>query len=249
MLLRAILIDDEETGIETLKLLIKKHIPDLNIVGEATMARKGIELIENFKPEIVFLDINMPEMNGFELLDRLRWRSFNLIFTTAYQEYGLKALKQDAMDYLLKPVGHRDLRIAIDRVKQRMSEQQEDLKRFEYVSLNNLSKYYTGRLAIHSKKGVEYIDPNEILFFESRSHYTMVYLQDEEVIHTTRTLRDFETQLCANLNFMRVHHSFIINLHKVARYLKEEDRIVMINLQKIPVSKSRRASFIQWMAV
>jgi two-component system, LytTR family, response regulator len=249
MLLRAILIDDEETGIETLKLLIKKHISELNVVGEATVARKGIELIENFKPEIVFLDINMPEMNGFELLDKLRWRSFNLIFTTAYQEYGLKALKQDAMDYLLKPVGHRDLRIAIDRVKQRMSEQQEDLRRFEYVSLNNLSKYYTGRLAIHSKKGVEYIDPNEILFFESRSHYTMVYLQDEEVIHTTRTLRDFETQLCANLNFMRVHHSFIINLHKVTRYLKEEDRIVMLNLQKIPVSKSRRASFMQWMAV
>jgi two-component system LytT family response regulator len=249
MLLRCILIDDEETGIETMKLLIKKHIPDLNVVGEATVARKGIELIENFKPEIVFLDINMPEMNGFELLDKLRWRSFNLIFTTAYQEYGLKALKQDAMDYLLKPVGHRDLRAAIDRVKQRMSEQQEDLKRFEYISLNNLSKYYTGRLAIHSKKGVEYIDPNEILFFESRSHYTMVYLQDEEVIHTTRTLRDFETQFCANLNFMRVHHSFIINLHKVVRYLKEEDRIVMLNLQKIPVSKSRRASFMQWMTL
>src|SRR6218665_270202 len=130
MLLRAILIDDEEAGIETLKLLIKKHIPELNVVAEATVARNGIELIESFKPEVVFLDISMPEMNGFELLDKLRWRNFNLIFTTAYQEYGLKALKQDAMDYLLKPVGHRDLRVAIDRVKQRMAEQQQDLKRF-----------------------------------------------------------------------------------------------------------------------
>lgn len=250
MLLRCILIDDEETGIDTMKLLIKKHIPELNVVGEATAARKGIELIENFKPEIVFLDINMPEMNGFELLDKLSWRNFNLIFTTAYQEYGLKALKQDAMDYLLKPVGHRDLRLAIDRVKERLSEQQEELKRFEYVFLNNIPRYYTGKLAIHSKKGVEYIDPNDILFFESRSHYTMVYLQEEgEVVLTSRTLRDFEAQLCANMNFMRVHHSFIINLHKVARYLKEEERIVMLNLQKIPLSKSRRASFMQWMAV
>lgn len=247
MLLRSILIDDEETGVETLRLLIEKHIPDLKIVGEATKAPIGIELIENFKPEVVFLDISMPEMNGFELLDKLRWRNFSLIFTTAYQEYGLKALKNNAVDYLLKPVDYRDLQSAIERVKQQMAEQQNSQTRFEYAFLNSITQYHTGKLAINSKNGVEYIDPTEILYFESKSNYTFVYLADAESILTPKTLRDFEAQLCGNLNFMRVHHSFIINLHKVVRYLKEEECIVMPNQQKIPLSKSRKVPFLKWL--
>src|SRR5689334_2979535 len=109
MSLRAIIVDDEETGITTLRILIGKHIPDVKVVAVCTRAREAVELIANYKPEIVFLDISMPEMDGFELLEKLEWKNFNLIFTTAHQEYALKALKQNALDYLLKPVYHKEL--------------------------------------------------------------------------------------------------------------------------------------------
>src|ERR1700755_2255605 len=98
MRLRAIIIDDEETGITTLKLLIEKHIPDVKVVATCNVPREAIEIIENYKPEIVFLDISMPEIDGFELLEKLEWKNFNLIFTTAHQEYALKALKLNAHD-------------------------------------------------------------------------------------------------------------------------------------------------------
>ena len=118
-MLRAIIIDDEQKGINSIKLLIEKFINDVKIVAETTEAKKGIALIEDYKPEIVFLDINMPHMNGFELLQQLKFRDFGLIFTTAHDEYGIQAIKNNAMDYLLKPVNHEDLIDAIERVKQK----------------------------------------------------------------------------------------------------------------------------------
>ncbi len=246
MKLRSVIIDDEQTGIDTLKLLVEKHIADIKVVGQALRGPEGIELIENFKPEVVFLDISMPEMNGFELLEKLNWKGFHLVFTTAYQEYGLRALKKEAIDYLLKPIDYRDLRSAIDRIKQRIG-QQQDATRFEYAYLNSVAQYYTNRLAVSSKHGVEYIDPVDIMYFESKSNYTLVYLNGQEAILTPKTLKEFEAQLGNNLNFMRVHNSYVINLHKVLRYLKESDTIVMIDHQKIPLSKSRRTAFFRWL--
>ena len=102
-MLKAIIIDDEQRGINALKILIDKFVPDVKVVADSTDANQGIELIENYAPDIVFLDINMPEMNGFELLGKLKWNNFNLVFTTAHQEFALKAIKNNAIDYLLKP--------------------------------------------------------------------------------------------------------------------------------------------------
>src|SRR3954466_7376140 len=107
-MLRAIIIDDEQKGIDTIKILCGKYIPEINIVAESTKPMEAITLIENYKPEIVFLDIQMPGLDGFELLEKLNWQQFNLVFTTAHQEYALKALKNNAIDYLLKPIDHED---------------------------------------------------------------------------------------------------------------------------------------------
>jgi two-component system LytT family response regulator len=247
MRLRSIIIDDEETGITALKLVIEKHIQDVKVVASCNKPGEAIELIENYKPEIIFLDISMPEMDGFELLEKLEWKNFNLIFTTAHQEYALKALKLNALDYLLKPVCHKELRSAIDRVKEQAT-QRGSLESFDYTLLNKISLHKLHKLGVSSKDGVEYIDPSEIISMQSKANYTQICLENGKEILTTRRLGEFEAMLCSDdLNFMRVHHSFIINLHKVIRYIKEADDIIMVNSQKVPLSKSRRENFFRWL--
>jgi len=248
MRLRAIIIDDEETGITTLKLLIEKYIQDVKVVATCNGPREAIEVIENYKPEIIFLDINMPEMDGFELLERLEWKNFNLIFTTAHQEYGLKALKHNALDYLLKPVYHKELRLAIDRIKDQQITGQTILKDFDFSFLGKINQYKLNKLGITSKNGVEYVDPSEIISMESKANNTLICFENGKDILTPKRLGEFETQLCSyNINFMRVHHSYIINLHKILRYIKEADDIVMVNEKKVPLSKSRRENFFKWL--
>lgn len=248
MFLRAIIIDDEQKGINTLKILIEKHIEGVKIVAESTKASEGITLIENYKPEIVFLDINMPEMDGFELLEKLSWKKFNLVFTTAHQEFGLKAIKNNAVDYLLKPIDYQDIQIAIAKIRANI---EKDKNHFDYSALlNTINQTQKKRIVINSKSGVESIEVNEIVCLESLSNYTQIYLDDSLTILTSKTLKEFDLQLCQpNTNFMRVHNSYVINLHKVSRYLKDDENIVLTNGKLIPLAKSRKEVFFEWLNV
>ncbi len=247
MRLRAIIIDDEQTGIDTLKLLLEKYITDVKVVAQTTAGKEAIELIENYMPEIVFLDISMPEMDAFELLEKLTWKNFNLVFTTAHQEYGLKALKGGAVDYLLKPIDHKDLKIAVDKIKTKVIEQKIILAEIGSIPTNNL-KVTTSKIAVSSKYEIEYLELDEIVSLESKSNYTTIHLVNGNTLLTPRTLKDYEIQLChSNSRFIRVHNSFIINVQKVLRYIKDVDDIIMVTNQKIPLSKSRRDIFLKWL--
>lgn len=249
MLLRAIIIDDEQRGIDTLNILVEKHIDSLRVVAECTWAEEGVKLIENYKPEIVFLDINMPQMDGFELLKKLTWRDFNLVFTTAHPEYGLKALKNNAIDYLLKPIDPGDLAFAVNKIKQKMLEDQSTDERFninELIRIVNQKQHFV----LHTKSGIEHINLHEIVCFESFSNYTRIHLTGMREISSSKTLKEFDVQLCdQGSSFMRVHNSYIINLNKVASCLKTVDKIIMENGQKVPLSKSRKDSFYKWMGI
>jgi two-component system, LytTR family, response regulator len=256
--LRAIIIDDERKGIESLCLLIEKFVTGVKVVAHTVHASEAIELIENYKPEIVFLDINMPEMNGFELLDKLTWREFNLIFTTAHQEYGLRALKSNAVDYLLKPVDHEDLAQAVSRIRKRLEAEIERAEKYNITKLvEALNSTGRERLLISLKTEVETVKVEEIVFLESVSNYTRIYLEDSREILTSKTLKEFDQQLCdegnpalqAGRRFMRVHNSFIVNLAKVCRYLKASESIVMRGDKHVPVSKSKKEAFYRWMNV
>jgi two-component system, LytTR family, response regulator len=250
-MLRAIIIDDEQRGINALKVLIDRFVNDVKVVAESTNAHTAIDLIENYAPDIVFLDIKMPDMDGFELLEKLKWKNFNLIFTTAYEEYGLRALKSNAVDYLLKPIDYEDLKFSIDKVKERISEQESRDVVLQYkVLLDNLGNTGKNKIVISSKWGVESIDVNDIIHLESKSNYTQICLSESRTILTSKTLKEFDHQLCASyLSFMRVHHSFIVNLNKVARYLKQSDNIVMVNQHEIPLAKSRKGIFFKWLSI
>jgi two-component system LytT family response regulator len=251
MLLRAVIIDDEQRGINSLKILLERFSDEIKIVAESTNAFTGIDLIENYAPDVVFLDINMPGMNGFELLERLRWRNFQLIFITAHGEHALKALKSNALDYILKPMGAEDLRFAIDKVKSRIPLSGHSDIWKEYQSL--FSKYSVSmpkKIAVNSKSGLEHIDLRDIVHLESKNNHTWINLTGPGVIVTSTTLRDFDRILCtAGSNFMRVHHSYIINLDQVVRYIKQNENIIMTNDVEIPLAKSKRGTFFRWMNI
>jgi two-component system LytT family response regulator len=245
MSLRAVIIDDEQRGVSSLRILIEKYVPDVKVVASSTRAAEAIELIENYRPEIVFLDINMPEMNGFELLEQVNWKNFNLIFTTAHREYALRALKNNAMDYLLKPIDYEDIRIAVEKVKKRL--QENEIISFDYSKLKQEANP-NNKLLVNSKKSIESIELDDVVCLESKSNYTQIYLSGSRVTLASKTLKEFETHLChANLNFMRVHHSFIVNLNKVSRVMKVTDTIIMVDDQKIPLAKSRKGHFFEWL--
>lgn len=246
MSLRAVIIDDEQRGINSLRILIEKYVEDVKVVASSSRAAEAIELIENYRPEIVFLDINMPEMNGFELLEELSWKKFSLIFTTAHREYALKALKNNAVDYLLKPIDYEDIRIAVQKIRNNL--QLADPVVFDYSKVIQETTQNTNKLLVNSKKSIESVELNDVVCLESRSNYTQIYLSGARVMTASKTLKEFEMHLCtANLNFMRVHHSFIINLDKVSRVMKITDTIVMIDEQKIPLAKSRKSLFFGWL--
>lgn len=249
MTLRAVIIDDEQPGINSLRILIQKFVKDVKVVAETTRGADAIELIENYQPEIVFLDIHMPGMNGFEVLDRLSWKNFALIFTTAHREYALKALKNNAVDYLLKPVDYQDILVAVEKIKARLTTPGNEQNMLMYQKLLQEMGQHS-KLVVNSKVSIENIDLSEVLYLESRSNYTHIHLQGSKPALVSKTLKIFESSLCKDeLGFMRVHHSFIVNLRKVSRYIKLTDTIVMVEGQKIPLAKSRKAPFFEWLNI
>lgn len=251
MQLRAIIVDDEQKGIDTLQLLINYYVKDVKVVASSSSAKEAIRLIEDYKPEIVFLDINMPEMNGFELLEKLQWKEFSLIFTTAHQEYALKALKNDAIDYLLKPIDSDDLSAAIDRVILNFNRTNEEQSKFNYNELLKTLQYLKKQnIVVNSRTGIESIEAQDIIYLESQSNYTRIFLKHDRELLTSKTLKEYESQLCNDdTRFMRIHNSYIVNLNQVTRYLKSSEMLVMSNDQKVPLAKSRKDAFFEWLNV
>jgi two-component system, LytTR family, response regulator len=247
-MLRAIIIDDEQRGINTLKLLIQKFVVnDVKIVAETTEAEKSVTLIEDYKPEIVFLDINMPFLNGFQVLELLNYKDFHLIFTTAHEEYALKAIKNNALDYLLKPIVADHLKEAIEKIKARIvsREQLPDLEKLfsELRSTNRI------RFPITHKDGTDYVFIEDIIRLEADSNYTKVFLTNGKTGLNPKTLKEYENMLCTpGSHFMRIHQSHIVNLKCVNRFLKEDHGIVVTkDNAKIPLSKHKREEFLNWL--
>ncbi len=243
-MLHALIIDDEENGIVSLGLLLKKVAPHIKIVSTTTSATRGVILINDFRPDIVFLDINMPNLTGFELLEKIEFKKFHLIFTTAHQEYALKAIKKSAVDYLLKPVGKDDLIKAIQKVEKKITENEKvpDI----YMLLKDLGEQQKQKVAIPTKTGIDLVSVDDIMYIEANSNSAVVTFNNGEQTPTSRSLKEFENHLSDNIAFIRVQNSFIINVHRVSKYVKEDGGYaVMQNKKSIPVSKQKKEEFLK----
>ncbi|MDP2387577.1 MAG: LytTR family DNA-binding domain-containing protein [Bacteroidota bacterium] len=247
MELRAIIIDDEIDGIKSLKLLIEKYVKGFNIIAETTNPIEGVKFIDNYRPDIVFLDINMPEMTGLELLDKINYKGFKLIFTTAHEEYALKALKLGTTDYLLKPIDSDDLISAVEKARNFINEKRNEL------NLNGkLGEVFShsdkrNKILISDKEITEYCDQDDIIRVEAKSNYSLVVFKDKRTMLVSKTLKDFEKQLCSiNSPFIRVHQSHIININHCVRYKREEGGVVeMLDETHVYLSTLKKDEFLK----
>lgn len=237
-MLRAIIIDDEEAGVETLKILASRNGHSIRVVADTLKAEEGIVLIENYKPDVVFLDISMPSMSGFELLEKLSFNDFKLIFTTAHKEYALQAIKQRAFDYLLKPVSDPDFKKCIADL---LGEQQKG------HSIHRHDPYLF--IEIQMKDGIVFLKQKDIIRLEASRSYTEFYM-DNGVRHVaSKSLKDFETKLDQD-TFYRCHKSHVINLQKVQKFINHEGLYALMSDGSTPdVSKALKDEFLQRLKV
>ena len=240
----AIIIDDELNGRIALKQKLTDYCPQVEIVGEAENGRSGIEMIQKHNPEIVFLDIEMPEMNGFEMLINIPEKKFHLVFTTAYDQYAIRAIKYAAFDYLLKPIDIDELKLTIERLLNQPATNL-NTKKLETLEQNLLTKPFLNKIAIPTQEGLLFFDISHIIHLEAQSNYTVLYFDDQTKIMASRTLKEFEEILPTD-TFFRPHNSHIINLNFIKRYLRGDGgQVEMKNGTYILVSRRKKEEFLK----
>lgn len=229
--LSILIVDDEEHGRQNLVQTIQKHCPSITKIRIAIDAFEAKSLLEIETPDILFLDINMPKIDGFEFLESLSSRNFAVIFVTAFAEFSIRALKIGALDYLLKPISTEELVRAIDRVVNQKSIKVESTK--------NVSK-----LLVPQLNGFTLINLNDIIRFEASDNYTVIFLINGQKLMVSKSIGDFENQL-SDTDFYRIHKSHIINLSHIVTYSQSDGGIVSLSENnKVPVSKRKQREFI-----
>ncbi len=240
-MLKAIIIDDEEGARITLSSLIKEYAPDVEVIAQCSNVPDGVLAINKNNPDIVFLDIEMPEYNGFELLDFFKEIHFEIIFVTAYSQYAIKAFEVSAVDYLLKPVEIESLKNAVEKAKLKRS-QANIMQRLDLMK-NTYKGEEVKKIALPMSDGLLFVDVNEIIFFEADRAYTHVFLKNGSKITVSKAMRVFEDVLNNRPFFFRPHRSYLINLNYMKKYNKGESLIIMDNNVNVSVSRERKQDF------
>jgi len=245
-MIKAIIIDDEVHCLDTLSLLLKEYCPDVQLMEQCRSAKQGLEAIEKYKPDLVFLDIEMPAMNGFEMLEQFSEIPFAIIFTTSYDQYAIKAIRFSALDYLLKPIDPNELVSAIKKVQEQrhlpVAEQfQMLLKQIQG------KEHHFNKIPVPTSEGFELIPADQVLYCEANDNYTHLFLKNKNKIIACRTLKEMEEQLLDFPFFVRVHHSYLVNLNEVTKYVRGEGGyLVMSNGSTVNVSRSRKEALMKF---
>jgi len=243
-MINAIIVDDEPYCCEVLNTLLKKYCPEINVISSSSSAADAIKNIREQKPELVFLDVEMPIMNGFEMLEQLSSINFHLIFTTSYDQYALKAFRFSALDYLLKPIDREELQAAVQKVVQHAETPTAQQLNLLLQKINQPSNPIT-KVALPSMEGLQMIAVNSILMCESDSNYTIVCLKNKQKIIVSRTLKEIEEML-EDYSFVRVHHSYLVNLNEIEKYVKGEGGyLVMSDGTSVDVSRTKKESVLK----
>ncbi|HET7003030.1 MAG TPA: LytTR family DNA-binding domain-containing protein [Puia sp.] len=245
-MIKSFLIDDEVHCLDTLNILLSDYCPEILVTGKYTSCKNALSAINELKPELVFLDIEMPYMNGFELLEQFREIPFSVIFTTSYDKYAIKAIKFSALDYLLKPIEAKELIIAVQKVeKQKMRPSPEQFQ----MLMNQIQHKDTSfaKIAVPTAEGFELIPTNQLVRCEAFDNYTHLFLTNKKRIIACRSLREMEEQLANFSSFVRVHNSFLINLNEVTKYIRGEGGyLIMSDESTVNVSRSRKDALLKF---
>jgi len=218
-MLKTVIIDDEPHAREKMLLLLQKYCPDVTVVGTAKDATEGLSLITSQQPDLVFLDIEMPVLSGFDLLRQLDTINFEIVFATAHDQYAIKAIKFSALDYLVKPIDFEQLQQSVQKAMKRISEKTSAVQ-YQVLKENLQQKNpVMEQLAIPAQTGMLFIKVADILYCEADSNYTHIFMANGQKIVSSRTLKEYEELLKDN-GFIRIHHSYLVN----REYVKEYDR-------------------------
>lgn len=239
--IEAIIIDDEQRARNTLQILLQEFCPQVHIVATCSNIPDAVLKLNQKRPQLVFLDIEMPEYNGFELLSFFREIDFQIIFVTAYNEYALKAFEVSAVDYLLKPVDIDKLKIAVEKATKRINistpQQNIDLLK---------DSFKTGqfnKIALPVSEGLLFIEVNDIVYLEAEGAYTNVWLNNSTKILVSKKIKFFEEIVDTRANFFRSHRSYIVNINYLKKYNKNESSLLLDNNKIVYISRDRKSEF------
>lgn len=243
-MLTAIIIDDEPDCVKLLSLQLKIYCPNVSVIAECTDSENALLLIKDSKPDIVFLDIEMPVMNGFELLEKLGTVYFSLVFITAYDQFAVKAFRFSALDYLLKPIDGKDLKAAVVKAEQRYWPEKQQLTLLKQ-HLNTNEKNLPDKIALPYQNGVMFTEIKNIIYCESDNNYTRFFTTDGNQHMVAKTLGDIQ-EVLEERNFLRVHRQYLVNLDHIKKYVRGEGNyLILSNNQSIPVARNQKERLIE----
>jgi two-component system LytT family response regulator len=243
-MIRAIILEDEEDSRKLLISFLKDYCSQINILAAVDTVQKGLEAIQTYHPDVVFMDIELKGENSFDLLDKLGDIQFDIIFTTAYDSYMLKAIRLSAVDYLLKPINVQELKEAVEKV-QKKHDQIKVNKSLQALLDNFKTNYHDHQIAISSSDGFVFVKVGNIIYLKSDGAYTYFYLKQDQKIITSKNIKEYE-ELLADHNFFRIHKSYIVNMAEVVKYIRGEGgSVVMSNNAVFDVSRRRKDEFLK----
>jgi two-component system, LytTR family, response regulator len=242
--LKAILVDDELPSLQNLEQKLMEFCPDIKVIAAEQRPENAITLIEQSRPDVLFLDIEMPRMNGFKMLEHISDTSFDVVFTTAYNHYAIEAIRISAFDYLVKPVAVKDLQITVDRLMKSQAKQTPEKLDVLRQNLSD-SRTQNDKVTISTNEGVEFYEISQIVHIESSSNYSKIYFKDGKTMLVTKLLKDFEEMLVP-YRFYRIHNSHLINLTHIKKYIRGDGgQVVMQNDEIIDVARRKKEDFLR----
>jgi two-component system LytT family response regulator len=237
--INSIIIDDEVNNVENLCFLLNKYCREVKVIASAYSADDGKKLIEQYQPELIFLDIQMPVKSGFDMLKSIQQINFEIIFITAYDKYGIQAIKFSALDYLLKPVNIEELKQAVSKAQEKISSKHKN------ANIENLLEYIKGnkqkpKIALPTFTETRYVKVDDIIRCEAYDNYTTFHILNGEKVLVCKTLKEF-TELLTPHGFVRTHQSHLVNVQFVKSLLKEDAGVLLLNnSEKIPISRQNK---------
>ncbi|WP_297692865.1 LytTR family DNA-binding domain-containing protein [uncultured Eudoraea sp.] len=241
-MLQAVIVDDEKKALQSLSWELTNFSDEINVVASFTDPYEALSYLSNNTPDCLFLDIEMPTMDGFQFIQKLSNKDFPVVITTAYNQYAIKALKNEAIDYLLKPIDTDDLKDTIVKIK-KFNARSYTADRLEKILLNFNANEKHKKITFNTDGKLVFLESKEILYAESDGNYSTIYLSDGNKIVLTKKLKEVN-ELLPNDSFFRIHNSYIINLTKIKEFLKTDGYVVLQSNHKIPVSRQKKSDFL-----
>lgn len=242
-MLKAVIVDDEPKAIQSLIWELSNFKNDIEVTHSFTNPEKALKYLAQNNVDCLFLDVQMPTIGGFQFLEHLGNTNLAVIITTAYDEYAIKALKHEAIDYLLKPIDSDDLRETIGKIKKH-NNRQLSASKLETILVNFNSKFNKKRITINTDGKLLFLDTDDIIYVESDGNYSTLFLSNQKKIVITKKLKEVNAILPEHY-FFRIHNSYIINLSKIKAFIKNEGYVIMDTDHKIPVARQRKSDFLE----